>query len=64
MESEGAVVIWERSGSNHIMRYKWMVRDGDSKAFGSVEDVYDDVKVEKLDCVENVQKRMGKHLLT
>ena len=33
------------------MRYRWMVSDGDSKAFSSVEDIYDGIKVEKLDCV-------------
>lgn len=63
MESEGAVVLWGRSIETHNMRYKWMVSDGDSKAFSSVEDIYGDVKVEKLDCVGHVQKRMGKHLL-
>jgi hypothetical protein len=40
-----------------------MVSDGDSKAFSGVENVYGDVKVEKIDCVGHVQKRMGKHLL-
>ena len=44
-------------------RYKWMVSDGDSKAFSSVENVYGEIKVEKLDCVGHVQKRMEKHLL-
>ena len=40
-----------------------MVSDGDSKAFSGVENVYGDVKVEKIDCVGHVQKRIGKHLL-
>ena len=41
-----------------------MVSDGDSKAFNTVENRYgDDCKVEKLDCVGHVQKRMGKNLL-
>ena len=40
-----------------------MVSDGDSKAFNSVENVYGEIKVEKLDCVGHVQKRMDKHLL-
>jgi hypothetical protein len=40
-----------------------MVSDGDSKAFSGVEDVHGDVKVEKIDCVGHVQKRIGKHLL-
>ena len=29
----------------------------------SVEDTYDDIKIEKIGCVGHVQKRMGKHLL-
>jgi hypothetical protein len=62
MESEGAVTLWERSIETHNLRYRWMVSDGDSKAFNSVEDIYGEVKVEKLDCVGHVQKRIGKHL--
>ena len=41
-----------------------MVSDGDSKAFTTVENVYMDVKVIKVDCVGHVQKRMWKYLLT
>lgn len=62
MESEGAVIIWNRSIELHNLRYKWMVSDGDSKAFSAVENLYDS-KVEKLDCVGHVQKRMGKRLM-
>ena len=40
-----------------------MVPDGDSKAFNTVKNVYDECKVIKLDRVGHVQKRMGKHLL-
>ena len=40
-----------------------MVSDGDSKAFSTVRNVYDDCEVIKLDCVGHVQKRMGKHLM-
>lgn len=61
MEAEGASILWRRSIELHNMRYKWMVSDGDSKAFNTVENVYDDCKVIKLDCVGHVQKRMGKH---
>lgn len=45
------------------MRYEFMVYDGNSKAFIAVDDTYDGAKVEKIDCVGHVQKRMGKHLL-
>lgn len=50
MEAEGATVLWNRSVELHKMRYKWMVSDGDSKAFSAVEDTYNEWKVEKLDC--------------
>ena len=63
MEAEAAQVVWNRSIEKHNMRYKFMVSDGDSKTFSAVEDTYDGVKVEKMDCVGHVQKRMGKHLL-
>lgn len=64
MECEGAVKLWERSIEKHNLRYKWMVSDGDSKAHAAVEEVYgEEIKVEKLDCVGHVQKRMGKHLM-
>jgi hypothetical protein len=51
MEAEAAVVLWQRSIKKHKMRYRYMVSDGDSKSFSSVENVYGDVKVEKIDCV-------------
>jgi hypothetical protein len=60
MEAEGELVVWERSISHHNLRYRWMVSDGDSKAHISV---YTDCKVEKLDCVGHIHRRMGKHLL-
>ena len=63
MECEGAVVLWERSVERHNLRYRWMVSDGDSKAFNCVENVYGEIKMKKLDCMGHVQKRMDKHLL-
>ncbi|XP_028419014.1 uncharacterized protein LOC114544628 [Dendronephthya gigantea] len=63
MEMEGAKVLWSRSLDLYNIRYRWMVSDGDSKAHSAVEEVYDEIKVEKLDCVGHVQKRMGKNLL-
>ena len=63
METEGAKILWSRSIESHNFRYLWMVSDGDSKAFNSVEDIYEGCKVEKIDCVGHVQKRMGKNLL-
>ncbi|EDO36644.1 predicted protein [Nematostella vectensis] len=63
MEAEGAVVLWSRSMERYNIRYKWMICDGDSKSHNSVQDIYDECRVEKLDCVGHVQKRMGKRLL-
>ena len=40
-----------------------MVSYGDITAFNAVKNAYDGCKVEKLDCVGHVQKRMGKHLM-
>ena len=40
MEAEGAVVLWGRPIECHNLRYKWMVSDGDSKVFNSVEHIY------------------------
>lgn len=62
MKAKGAEILW-RSIELHNIQYKWMVSDGDSKAFNNVENVYDDCKIVKLDCVGHVQKRMGKHLM-
>ena len=63
MKAEGASTLWNRSMELHNLHYKWMVSDGDSKAFNTVENVYEGLKVIKLDSVGHVQKRMGKHLL-
>jgi hypothetical protein len=63
MEVEGAKILWSGSIQLHNMRYRWMISDGDSKPFNAIEDTYDGIKVEKLDCVGHVQRRMGKHLL-
>ncbi|XP_072163439.1 uncharacterized protein [Diadema setosum] len=63
MEVDAAVAIWGRSVDKHRLRYKYMVSDGDSKAFKAVEETYGEGhKVEKLDCVGHVGKRMFNHL--
>lgn len=45
MEAEGAEILWRRSLELHNIQYKWMVSDGDSKAFNTVENVYKGCKV-------------------
>eukprot|EP00794_Sanderia_malayensis_P018474 gene18474-biopygen15564 len=62
MEVEAAKNLWERSVEQHKLRYTTMLCDGDSKAFGAVNElkVYgDDVEIEKEDCINHVSKRMG-----
>ena len=63
MEAGGASVLWKRSIELQNMRYKWLVSDGDSKAFKTIENRYDGCKAVTLDCVGHVQKRMAKHLM-
>ena len=36
--------------------------DGDSKIFPAVEDIYEGIKFEKLECVDHVQKIVGNRL--
>ena len=66
MEMEGASIIWKRSLEKHNFRYSFMVSDGDSKAFNKVSEnnnYGDNCKIEKIDCIGHIQKRMGKRLL-
>lgn len=44
--------------------YKWMVSDGESKAFSSVEDNYDGIKVKKLGAPPINLKATAKSKLT
>lgn len=61
MEPEAAVALFERSLSRHGLRYTTMLCDGDSRSFRALEEakVYGYINVEKEDCINHVQKRMG-----
>ena len=59
METEGVIRIFQRSIENRRGRYLSYYGDGDSKAFSSVENIYDDVTVVKYECVGHYQKRVG-----
>lgn len=61
MEVEAAVTLFERSISRHGLRYTVMLCDGDSRSFHAVEEarVYGFIQVQKEDCINHVQKRMG-----
>ncbi|KAH7959680.1 hypothetical protein HPB49_013037 [Dermacentor silvarum] len=61
MGPEAAVALFERSLSRHGLRYTTMLCDGDSRSFRALEEakVYGYINVEKEDCINHVQKRMG-----
>ena len=62
MEPVGAKRMFERSIQKHSLRYTEFYGDGDSKSFPTVENVYDDVTVKKLECIGHIQKRVGTRL--
>ncbi|KAH7937041.1 hypothetical protein HPB49_007558 [Dermacentor silvarum] len=61
MEPEAAVAHFERFLSHHGLRYTTMLCDGDSRSIRALEEakVYGYINVEKEDCINHVQKRMG-----
>lgn len=66
MEVAGAIELFSRSEELYNARYLFYLGDGDTKAYASVceAQVYGpDIKIEKLECVGHVQKRMGTRLL-
>ena len=65
MESEAAVILWQRSVRERALEYHTYIGDGDSKGFNAVAQAKPygpDVKLEKEECVGNVQKRVGSRL--
>ena len=62
MEPVGAKRMFERSIQKHSLRYTEFYGDGDSKSFPSVQNIYDDVTVKKLECIGHIQKRVGTRL--
>ncbi len=62
MEVAGALVLWKRSVERLNLRYVNVISDGDSKsikALQKAEPYGEDVRIEKYECVEHVQKRVG-----
>ena len=51
--------IFNRSEETRKLQYTEYFGDGDSKAYNEVEHCYQDVHVEKEECVGHVQKRVG-----
>lgn len=65
MEVEGVTKMFARSQENYGIRYKNYLGDGDCKGFETVcaqQPYGPDFKIEKLECLGHVQKRMGKRL--
>ncbi len=61
MEVEGCVRMFKRSKERYNVEYRSYLGDGDSKAYKELCKVMpygQDVKIEKLECIGHVQKRM------
>lgn len=61
MEVEAALILWKRSLERHNLRYTTVLSDGDSRTYLALQEekVYGYIEIEKEDCVNHVQKRMG-----
>ena len=61
MESNGAVMIFQRSIEKHNLRYTGYIGDGDSSSFSDVvkSKPYGDANIAKLECIGHIQKRVG-----
>ena len=67
MESDGEMVLFQRSGSNRILIYGTYIGDGDSKAYSSVKNSMPYgplVYINKEECPAHITKRMGTGLPT
>ncbi|GFU15425.1 uncharacterized protein TNCV_2700241 [Trichonephila clavipes] len=65
MEVCGMQKIFFRSEQKHGLKYQRYIGDGDSKTFSSIAEKKpygDSVPIEKIECVDHVQKRMGSRL--
>ncbi|CAN8008310.1 unnamed protein product, partial [Ixodes pacificus] len=66
MEVEAGLILFQRSWQRHNLRYTTVLSDGDSRTFLALQEaqVYGYIAVNKEDCVNHVQKRMGTALRT
>ena len=64
MEAKGVVDCFQSSVDNRKLRYTKLIGDGDSKTHASIltADPYPGIKVEKLECIGHIQKRVGSRL--
>ena len=59
MEVEGVKRIFKRSEQTRKLQYTEYFGDGESKAYQEVQDCYENIHIEKKECVGHVQKRVG-----
>jgi hypothetical protein len=62
MEAEAARRMWMRSVERYNLRYKSILSDGDASTFAALQHLQPygpDHPIEKLDCVNHADKRMG-----
>ncbi|KAG0437931.1 hypothetical protein HPB47_017219 [Ixodes persulcatus] len=66
MEVEAGLILFKRSWQRHNLCYTTVLSDGDSHTFLALQEaqVYGFIAVNKKDCVNHVQKRMGTALRT
>lgn len=62
MESVGVKRIFEQSQTLRGLQYSDYYGDGDSKGHLSVQNIYGENSVKKLECIGHIQKRVGTRL--
>ncbi|EZA50167.1 hypothetical protein X777_11230 [Ooceraea biroi] len=64
MEVEAIVEMFKRSETLHGVKYENYIGDGDSKTYSGILNAapYEDISVNKKECIGHVQKRMGTRL--
>ena len=64
MEQRAAVIIWQRSVERNGLRFRGAICDGDSNTIKAIKavDPYDELIVEKRECVKHVAKRVRTNL--
>ncbi|GFT20552.1 uncharacterized protein TNCV_2183881 [Trichonephila clavipes] len=63
MEVDGMLRIFNRSEKLHNLKYSNYIGDGDTKTFNALSEnkpYGDDHLIQKIECVDHVQKRMGR----
>ncbi|KYN13186.1 hypothetical protein ALC57_14630 [Trachymyrmex cornetzi] len=64
MEVDAVIEMFQRSESLYEIKYGSYIGDGDSKTFASIlkSEPYENFSVQKKECLDHVQKRMGTRL--